>query len=458
MARRPAKPTLPVEPAPAPEPEAPTIREFQRRLTAVAAEWCRQLRSSSEIRVADDGRPGAVVKPSPGLVEPFELEPLLHDTPLGLIAISDRNVRDDFRRQSLRLLSEVVAFDSGLRLRLCELATEAAAGSCLIEPEDTFEVTLNGVLTAAALANLFVVLARLTKRRTGTVEDVQLVAGPLELLAEQQVSRAPGDVWIALLAARTANALMHRAAKETATLPETVEGQTSLHPVTAFGLAAAAVIRHSGLMKLVDAPRIHPAIAEAVHRQDLPDVPVIATRPGCGAARRLLASEVAHRLAKHPDRPEEGAALAALLQTLDAFDEPEQRLAASLLVGHLVWELLESDWLMPSRPPKATARGGRASQAVSGKIAVKSPPVVRHLLQTVTSRGAADEPLIQAIRQFEAHASQRFDGEAALLAERVVRIRDCLTGYDAYRLFLQKRAPAAADLSDFRISLTTENE
>lgn len=459
MARRPVKPPRPVEPVPASRPEAPTIRGFQRRLTAIAEEWCRQLRSSSEIRAGDDGRPGAVVKPSAALAEPFELEALLPDSPLGLITQADP--RPAVRRQSLHLLSGVVSLDSGLRLRLCELANEAAAGSCLIDPEDTFEVTVDGVLTATALANLFALLARLTKTRRGDIDDVRLVASPLKLLSECQVPQASGDIWIALLAARTANALMHRTAKETATLPESENGEAGLHPVTAFGRAAAAIVRHSGLMKLVDAPRIHPALVELVHMQELPDVPVIATRSGCGAARRLLASEVIHRLAKHPDRPEEGAALAALLQALDALDELEQRLAASRLVGHLVWELLESDWLMPARQPRPAAAGrdGRSSKADSSRGAAKPPPAVRHLLQMVTSRGAAAEPLVQAIRQFESHASQRFDEGAAPLAESIVRIRDCLIGYDAYRQFLRTHVPATADLrSEFRISLTTEDE
>lgn len=460
MNRRPAKP--PPQPVPArnptPERESPSIRDFQRRLTDVVAEWCRQLRSSSDLRAAEEPRPRAVVRPIPTLVEPFEVSPLLQDTPLAAFDVRDNSVLATVRRHSLRLLAELVSADAGLRMRLCELATEAAAGSCLLEPEDTFEVTLHGVLTAVSLANLFVVLARLTKSRTGAVEDVRLVERPLELLAVCDVPRASGDVWIALLAARTANALMGRAAKGVVTLPEVADGQAELPPVTVFGRAAAAVIRGSGLMKLVDSPRIHEALAAAVGMDELADVPVIATRPGCGAARRLVASEVAHNLARRPERPKETAAMASLLHTLDRFDEPAQRHSASLLVGHVVWELLESDGLKPAPKSKPTAtRPPHRAQTATSQSGSEPPAPVPHILQIVTSRGSSAQPLVQAIRQFERHATGQFEGDDR--AEGVARVRSVLLGYEAYRRFLQDHVPSTADLRpEFRLSPSTQDE
>lgn len=338
----------------------------RKPLEAAAARWVTAAHAAA-------AHPGPLALPADdaaGVVTDFDA--LVGHTPGVLRRADDPKVRAAATERLAAVAAEVTAAGVKLRELLADLAFEAAAARTLIVPDDRFDVSAFGVLTAAALANF------LHQLRRGGDGDPAKVVRPLALAVARGATR-PGDLWVADVAARTVLA----ARRDDTSLPE-----RTLPKFVAVSL----------LFKLTGVGRVGPAVAKRAEYKLWPGLAVVLADPGARSVRATLAGELAGGLVGE----NAGVAQAAFFRFLDALttaDDPARALGGANLTAALLLELLEID-------AKALAK--------------------------LTERGEAAAPLFRAIRAVEEVAEAAAPDGLAEEHDRLTDTRSCLRTFREY--------------------------
>lgn len=402
-----------------------SIGAFQQPLEGAVRRWTQQIRGSAWKESKERAHRRVVLDLSPVSRSILDVKSCADNWPLGKLSIDDDELRARCEQEAILVGVETTLTGDKLWLALSDLALETARSTLLLGPQDAFPVSVHSSLTAVALANLGWLLDRLRSdpKERLSASAARFVLEPLELRDRLALPWGAGDLWIAMLAARTANRGWQLFASEGKSPPAPKNQEAGLSPLVLCQHAVPAFARHSALGKLIDAPQLATFVAQRAAYDQLPGLDVLTADPQAGAARRLLVSELAFNLATNSAG---NAARGALLRWLQGLGRlaAELRRSSALNVAHFLWELLELDGELWAEPEAETDSEGAAEES--------SSTTAESLLVRLTKDKTVGRALREAITGFE-QAAHEADAAENELGQRLVDVRRMLVCYEPYR-------------------------
>lgn len=273
--------------------------------------------------------------------------------------IDDPETRQRVAHRLEALALDVLSSHAGVLQALSDVAFEAASCRTLICDGDVFDVSGHSVLAAIGLLNLF----RRAESSRDAPEEALIseellddVTGPLELADRHCGKLRPGDLWFLDLAARTVRAAAGRAATRDDSKP---------HAAALFRCVLPQFTSRSLLNKLIEADRLGKEVARSSRYRQWPGLECLLTDDGARSLRTFVVGEVARRVAADTVGFSRRAFF-RFLEALTAVDAPKVAPKARLLIGMILWEMLELDADVLGRLLRSGQGGEALAEAIQG--------------------------------------------------------------------------------------------
>ena len=281
---------------------------------------------------------------------------VLNRLPDSYAQISDLQTRRRVAQRLEAVAVGVLSSHAGVLQALSDVAFEAASCRTLICDGDVFDVSGCSVLTAISLLNLFrrVESSRDASEALNYVELLDDVTGPLKLADRYCRHLRPGDLWFLDLAARTVRVAARRAA---------AGGESKQHVAELLRCVLPEFTSRSLLTKLIEADRLGKEVAQSSRYRHWPGLDCLLTDDGARSLGTFVVGEVARRVAADAAGFSRRAFF-RFLEALTAVDAPEVATKARLLIGTILWEMLELDADVLGRLLRSRQGGEALAEAI----------------------------------------------------------------------------------------------